>query len=309
MALPRRQIEEIIALHDLERELVDIYVEGPLDEDVIRWALGPEHRNAQVYCVDTVHLESVHEGGNRGRLIALATALKDRVASFKVTCLCDRDFERWCPTIHPTIDSFIVLTDFANLEAYYFTEEVIAKFLQLAVRYPDPPRQLLNCLSKPLRDAFLLRLAHAVLGWPLHWIPIERSCTFAKPCEISFDRDQHIIKLLQKNSKSRHLDEFKKKIQELESQLETDPRFWTHGHDFSELLCSFLRKLDYGCYTNSDQVLRTLLASAERAAFQSFPMVQELIRRAHIHANSNEKSHPTPDTRQGSVDDCAQRHE
>jgi hypothetical protein len=169
MPIPRRQVHELVACHALERGLVDIYVEGAFDEDLIRWYLKTTgFTHAQVYGIDTAEVDAMVlaglTSGNRQRLMALASALEGKVPPGKVSCVCDRDFEKWIPTMEP-IPQAVLLTDFASMDCYAIDVATIDKFLTviLGERIASAD-SILKELAPVLEECFLIRLAHAVLA-------------------------------------------------------------------------------------------------------------------------------------------------
>ncbi len=281
MPLPRRKIEEIVALHSLEPRLVDFFVEGSTEAHLLEWLLhsyASDH--VQIYPIENIEIENELPSGNRGRLLTLAKALASSVDNRKVACICDRDFERWIPSVPSGTEPIVFLTDFANTEGYLFTTDVLRKLLLVAMGAKVQADTIVNVLTAPLQEAFLIRLAHARLEWPLHWIDMTRSCSLQNSDTIEFKQSKFIIKLLQKNHHSRDQKRLEKEIAYLRPQLHEDPRLSIHGHDFTGLLCWYLKKRGYRRYSTAEQIFHTMLSCVDRTVLSSYPMLKDVVERA-----------------------------
>jgi hypothetical protein len=209
--VPRRQIEEIIALHEREPLLRELIVEGRSDKYLFEWFLDRSGLDdVSVLEISTIEVPTPLvlgrglEDGNRGRVIVLAEALAaDGPAREKVTCVIDADFD-WllnlgndCPVL--------LRTDFACLEAYGFSHEAIQKVIKLALRgFQKDASTVFGQLAEPLQELFLLRAANHVSKLGLDF-DTPNSSGFYKSLRltesgIEFDADKYLAALLRARS-------------------------------------------------------------------------------------------------------------
>src|SRR5579864_1670651 len=138
--IPRREIDELVALHEREPSLREVFVEGLTDSRFIEWFLG-ENGIKQIPVLDiaTVEvptelvLQGGLEDGNRGRVITLAEVLaKHETARSKVTCIVDADLDWFMGTNRDC--ATLLETDFTSIELYAFNEQAIGKVLKLVLQ-------------------------------------------------------------------------------------------------------------------------------------------------------------------------------
>jgi hypothetical protein len=288
MPLPRRTVEEIITYHELEETLVDIYVEGSTDEDLLRWYFRQTNQfHVQVYSVDMIDVGKTEavagSSGNRQRLVTLAASLERKTKYGKVSCVCDRDFHQWVEAGADQTSDVLLLTDFACMEGYYLCTEVLEKFLALAIGSARlSGMQLLSALTVPLEECFLIRLVHTTLGWDLHWMTPERCCSVAPTRTIEFDAKDFIQRLLIKNGHSRDMPRFRDEMERLRRTFTGDARLRMHGHDFASLLTWYLKKSGHSGIVDADRLMRTLMACVREELLSTFPLFKSLDHRASI---------------------------
>jgi hypothetical protein len=101
--LPKKTISELIALYQLEPSVVDIFVEGPDDEIIIRWYLNRVHREKLgigIYVIDDIEvpaqvLSRYHlRVGNRSEVIGLCKEIEEQFGDqfVRATGIIDSDF-------------------------------------------------------------------------------------------------------------------------------------------------------------------------------------------------------------------------
>lgn len=281
MPIPRRRISEIIAAHELERTLVDVYVEGRFDADLVTWyLLDAGHHHVQVYPIDAVHVATEDLGGlssgQRQRVIALARALDASGLDMRISCICDRDFEDWLATESLPTNS-LLLTDFVSMDAYLISTDALDKFLRLVVGYHSlDGTKLLSVLGPVLEDCFLIRLAHAKRQLSLSWFPPVRCCTLASSGEIHFDREGFLKRLLQKNTHWARKADLEAEMDDLRGRLRADLRTKAHGHDFSTLLAWYIERLNKAWSGDDERVFRALLGCVSRCQLAEFELFRSL---------------------------------
>jgi len=298
IGIPRRTLDELLALHELESGVKDIFVEGDLDARLIRWyLLRRGHRHIQVYKIDAIDIDSNIDcdtiNGNRHRIVALAQLLRDFDKPEKISCICDQDFETWFPTIEDPCPS-LLFTDFANLEGYVWNSVVFEKFLSVVVgsrevTWVDLSRSLVPILV----TCFFIRLAHAKLGWPLAWIEPTGCCQY-KRGSVTFNSDEFLNRLLQKNKHFHQKDLIKAELLQLNSTNRLDPRLTMHGHDLSNVLRWYLHKHGMKCNVDEDGVVGSLFGCLEVEELRQCALFTELERRANFVRNSLPKMSIAP---------------
>jgi hypothetical protein len=249
MALPEiREIDDLVALYKLEPSLRDVFVEGQSDASVVEWFLktsGIPLANVNEITFVNVPAQMVCGAGlednNRGRVIALANELERRLngEGATITAIVDSDF---AVLLGIDLNScFLMGTDYACMEMYFFNEQCLAKLLMLFVRgFPIAAAQVLADISAPLQELFLIRLANHTLGWNLKIIPYEDFFTLSGE-NTEFDRNLYIRRLLIANGQYPRLDGFLNEIETHRRRLTGDPRNQIHGHDFVAILARYIR--------------------------------------------------------------------
>jgi hypothetical protein len=244
--LPRRTIEELRTRYELEPGLSDIFVEGQLDVDLVRWFLYCTKSKAEVYPIETVDVPSDFpdgidpSGGNRTRLIRLANAFNGAFASGRVTCIIDSDFDHISTSLGIPIQGFglphLLRTDFTCMEMYFFTETSISKLCFLVCRRRDIAiDSLLADVEDALRKLFAVRCASHIYGFNFKLVDADASCS-KRGAFLRFDLEDFINRILNKNAAQSQGAEFRAKIGQVLSNLSSERRNAAHGHDFLNIL-------------------------------------------------------------------------
>ena len=287
----RRTLDELVSRYELEPDLCDIYVEGKTDKLLIEWFL--EHKERQgfaVYDIDTVDipaqllLDQGLKDNNRSRVIALALHIQDKLSEtpLHVTCIADKDFD-WLFSKEYQCD-LLLFTDYSCLEMYLFNEVVLDKCLRLGLRLPQPEAgEILNQVSKVLEDLFLIRATNEALKLNMTWLKnFGDCCKLNKNNQIQFDLKTFITKYLNSNSNHSEESSFITKLQELRAKELIEIRYKIHGHDFTELLCwyirPYLRKEIRNSY-NSEILAGNLLACIDAEKLAKEGLFQQLLAR------------------------------
>jgi hypothetical protein len=103
-----------------------VFVEGL--RDLAFWRkLSPvsERINSVIYSIDSIEIECA-AGGNKGRLIALATKLNTAGFGERVKFFVDADYDHFIKKQHP---SNVIITDYRDIEGYAFNEETIGEIV------------------------------------------------------------------------------------------------------------------------------------------------------------------------------------
>lgn len=285
----RRTIDELVTLYDLEPEIRDVFVEGRSDQVVLAWYLKSRARGSVNVCeIDSIDVaaEIVHkhglEIGSRGRAIALAYELEERLAPESQaggTIVVDADFDRTLEVSHDL--STMLVTDYACLEMYLFNEKCIEKFLSLVTLGCSTLAHLvLSELSHVLVRLFAIRLTNHELGWKMSWLPFKNTCT-RNGSRIMFAQDEFIRRYLMKSGKSRERDRFRSAAERNRSRLMGDKRHHINGHDFIMLLSWYLRPMvgDRRLLAPERTLERTLFACLELADLDEQKMFRDVLAR------------------------------
>ena len=90
----RRTIDELLTRYEFEPSLKDIYVEGIKDKTIIEEVLFQNGiTDVSVFDISSIHIENKNiKGGNRARVIELASILSEKLENTNVVCVIDNDF-------------------------------------------------------------------------------------------------------------------------------------------------------------------------------------------------------------------------
>jgi Protein of unknown function (DUF4435) len=286
----RRTLDELVTRYELEPGLRDIYVEGKTDKLLLEWFLEQkEYQDFAIYEIDTVNISAQRlfelglNDNKRSRVIALALDIQDRMSELPshLTCIADKDFD-WLFGKEYQCD-LLLFTDYSCLEMYLFNEAILDKFLRLGLRLSDPKSpEILNQISKVLEELFLLRATNEALNLNMEWLDSFGNCCNLNKAnnEIQFDLTTFIVKYLNKNGKRSQESIFRTKFAELRTKELVEIRYKIHGHDFTELLCwylkPYLRKEIRGSY-NSEILAGNLLVCIDAEKLAQEGMFQHLL--------------------------------
>jgi hypothetical protein len=286
--LPRRTVSELVVLYRLEPSIVDYYVEGSSDRVFIEYLVrGTRAKVREIDEID-VPAEAVNElgldgGGARSRLMALAARWESEFGSSEtpsILCIIDADFDYLLARVG-TAQRFLRRTDYSCLEAYWFNELHVAKYLGFAFQGACTIKasELLEFLTPILKEIFFIRASNFILGLNLTWLdPI--SCCVNSESAVLFDRDLFMQRWLNKNASSSEQEVIEEKIRELRSRASVDVRYSMNGHDLVKLLAWVLRPFArrHRELAREEVVARMLAASVERHEVTSYPLLEEIVR-------------------------------
>lgn len=283
--LPRRSIDDLLALYRLHPDLPDYYVEGRTDRLFLEYIL--QGCSAKVIEVDEIEIpvevlmkHNLTEGA-RQRVVALAAELRgafSREHGKNVRCIVDADFGRLLGNAE-TLPSLLRFTDYSCIESYWFDELHLEKYVRFGLRQPAAlaGRSIVEDLAPTMRKLFVLRAAGSRLLEGMSWLD-PTSCLVWRNNSISFDETTFLGRWLNKNSASGLTDKVIDLAQDLYRTLPDDPRHSLHGHDLVEVLSWYLRSLvGTGQFTRRDVVERTLASCCDRDSLSRQPLLAELI--------------------------------
>jgi hypothetical protein len=279
----RRQIEELVALYQLEPGIRDVFVEGATDVAFLDWFLHATGlTNALVREIAAVDVPPDLVNGlglqnnNRGRLIALARRVQSELGHHTValTCVADSDFDRVLQNEYSC--NALLLTDYSSLEAYLFLSGPMSKLLRLVVRrFPKPADRVLAEIGGPLVELFAIRLANHCLDWNLRMIAFDSCCELEEGA-VHFDQTEYLTRLLNANARAGDREAFTRALGEARRLLTRDTRHYVHGHDFVGMLNWYLRRHRCCRGITRDMIERVIYACVETSDVASEPMFMAL---------------------------------
>ncbi|MFD5476522.1 hypothetical protein [Streptomyces hawaiiensis] len=283
-AIPRRRIEEFVALYELESEVVDFFVEGRSDRVLIEHFLEGSVRNVRVWEASDVEVPSSliteldENVGARGRVVALANELDRLLAEedrqYPVLCVIDADFDHVLNGKIVTRSRFLARTDFSCIESYYWNLKILRKYLKLCLHetLPIDAVRFMSTIESAMREVYLIRLAVASLSLNFAWVDPSSCCGDAKRGG-GFDRVKYLEKILNKNAATAHRKDIEKRIADYRDALPEEARHFIHGHDLCKLISWLIKPYVRDRNLVSEEVIsRTLACCIERADLMTFPL-------------------------------------
>lgn len=249
----RREIEELVTLHELEPGLPEILVEGRSDAFIVEMVLEELGLEAAVFAIgDRVELPNdavVAQGfdaGERGRVIATATIVAEKYDGDDVTFIADADFEYLDPLVDPL--SNLLFTDYSSMDLYGFNSKVLGKFLKVGLRAPDDvdSEKILSAITKGLQSMFLCRWklkkcspSPGLVDKVLTRCKIKDNAIVVDVGKLLRDSVNSCAEPGARNINSAQLHE---EVETLLSKLQGDRRQYIHGHDYAKVLVYYLAK-------------------------------------------------------------------
>ena len=291
--LPRRRIEELLAIYRFEPAVADVFTEGDFDRRVIK-CFVEESVNAcgaiSVYPIDHIDVSRVTLAkhglnvGNRSEVLALCCELEASFGKgFRRACgVVDRDFETFLAA-DPQC-GLVFRTDFSCLEMYLCEPRCLQRALNLAFpRVPLSAAELIVTIMPILVELFLIRFANVTLNLALTWLEIERFCSMKRGV-LNFDREDYVRSYLAGGASTSRRQDFDNEVARLRALLNPDDRFQVNGHDFTALLSVIFRSFGSKAADREkarpDAISVTLVCCLSSAEI-SYPMFRNLAARLH----------------------------
>ena len=281
--VPRRTVSELLFLHQMERSLKDIFVEGDYDVAIVlQFLRGIGYEDVVVRSIDCIEIDDVglrldgRDVGNRERVIYLAEQVSNHLEiEGQILCIADRDYSNWIGPIPEFRD--LVLTDYSCMDMYVWNSKVLRKFLTVYCNRPLwSVEQFCEALQTPLQCLFAIRLSVRLLGLKLKWFDRLR-CMNVDGWSIVLDVQEFLKRLLNKNSLFNELDCLLVCVDRFRSQFSGDPRQSIHSQDFSHLVTYLLnRKRVTAVATDERTITRAMATCLEVADLQSECLFQRV---------------------------------
>ncbi len=290
--LPRRNIDELIALYEFEPCIRDVYSEGHSDKTILRWFIDAscsQGKSVGIYPIDEIDvpIEVLNKygltSGNRSEVIALCLELEAQLGQdfTRATGVIDKDTDGVFGQAYEC--SLLLKSDYSCIEMYLFSEKSFGKMLKLAfsnIKYSA--EEIVAQLAPVLRELFLTRAANQSLALAAKWIAFDGFIS-QKNGIIQFQSDNFRRHYLQNGGVWDKRTEFETEIETLRSKLPGDFRLVANGHDaiclLSHFLKSFYKKTKDKDRTAPHVLIHILTCSSEIIEFQEQPMFKRLVER------------------------------
>ena len=268
MSGAQRTLEEICARYELEPDLVDVYVEGDFDQEVLSRAFEQTSSTA-FYTIDTVFVPAellekhALTSGHKQRVIALAKELEKLRVNASYKCLVDTDLDGWLGTRASA--SNLYFTKHTCLELYFFDPNLLRELLVVLAGAQITDWDVLRAsMTFCLAMRFALRISSMTLNLGLSWIDLSNHLSLDED-EVCFDRNEFAKRVLLKNGKGRYLNEFLKEAEAWQSRFTDDPRTFIRGHDLMCVLEWLIKRRGLKNFANQSALARVLILLAPRA--------------------------------------------
>ncbi|SDG06098.1 DUF4435 domain-containing protein [Terriglobus roseus] len=285
MLFDRRRVIDLIARYKLEPSLRDIYVEGAVDERLVRLVLRQIGcTNASVFRIDVVDVTDdmlTRVGLNRGEkaeVIALACELERELGrTLSFTGIVDADADRLLGLEHNC--SLLLTTDYTCMEMYWLEEQTIDKFLSFIGVDDVDLAGFCAILRQPLQEVFLIRAAIQALRLPIAMKPFSRYVT-ENDGVLILDCSAYIDALLNAACLTRKRNDLVRKTEELRGLLAEDLKHSAQGHDlFSAVIIAFRKKLHAMGLREDKGVSHALWWALNLNALQESPLFASVLAR------------------------------
>ena len=283
--ISRRALAEVVARADLERELPDLYVEGAVETDLYRHLfMRSGDTDVRVYEISTVDVSaerlppSEFSGGNRSRVVALASALNAAAipARSRVACVIDSDLEEFVPEL--SANPFLLRTDGASIEWYCVSRSVLDKFLRvvchLELTDAGAFRASLIELATRLTES---RLASIRLGWRTARPALARSLVLAGAGRVALDIEDFVGRFLSRAGKTQDRSRFDEELRAVGTIDENAVPHACRGTDLLEVILWYVRKRRAKrVFQDELQLGRVLLGCLDADEFEGSPLMKSI---------------------------------
>ena len=280
----QRSIDYLVTRYQMEPSLKDIYVEGAEDKRVVD-AFLEEHgvSGVAVFEISSVDVPRDEREGvcNRTSVIRLARKLLTSLGPERssVACIADSDFDHLSREIEQS--AFLLMTDYANMEMYFFSPTVLARLNRDVSRDRGVTEDIWRTFMVPaLQFLFRVRYVHSKLGLKIEVLPPTKLVLFADKRFVA-NKDRYLERYLGRGGGSARRAEFLSELEKVSIDPELDPRCFVHAHDSVALLRWMLGKLGGGRQPFHDDcvMLGVLRGCADYKALAQEPMFAEILQR------------------------------
>lgn len=279
----KRKLEELITIYSLEKELVDIYVEGPTDKFIIDNYCEYKDLEKIVIEIDTIELSATQDifpdlnlQSNKDKLIALSRILNENNISSNVKCIADRDFDGILSPLEK--NKHIRYTDFSCIESYFVCKKYIEKITQVGIRnFPHSTELIINEISKVLYGLFIMRMINKKFVLTHKFPKIENNMSVNRQtglCEFDFKNYLEIYINTNKIKPLKH--DILDFIENISSKMKEDIRYNMNGHDFIEVLFNYINKVKNTANFRLENFEKALYLAIQPNHFDEYKLFKEL---------------------------------
>jgi len=248
--VPRMELEELFAKYSKHPDLLDIYVEGNFDRDLLRFLLDEMGYGVRVsvYTIDSVDVSDgiiasfgLNHGSNKHRLMALAQSLASQnFPESNVSCFVDADADRLLGKV--LFSRHLVYTDYTCMEMYCVNIDCLRKFFVLVCNLSEESLdEFLGLAGLILPVQFALRAASESLELNAAIPPFRSGLgkEKGKGKEV-FTAGKYLNSYIDREKLHGKKGEVEEKFYALIAELEVDLRHKINGHDFIQLLFEYI---------------------------------------------------------------------
>lgn len=236
---PRRTVDEFILLYQTERNLADIFCEGPSDALIFKFFTSAFNKVAPaVYSADQIEWpeHSVPAGGNRGKIAALSQLLAD--GRLNGICIIDKDHDGIVE--QTSRNSSLILTDYSCLEMYGLSVDDLQIFIYSNFNLSITDDHLANIFDackhifavKYLREKYCAGSTVATVEYILDGASFD-----------AFSIARYLDRCKQLNGYDARWETVLAELSNLIDSLNDDIRNYLNAHDLSELLGIIVRRM------------------------------------------------------------------
>lgn len=244
----KRNLDEIIALYEIEETIRDIYVEGNSDKSFFQWIINSDEKTkTEIYCADDISIPdelltkyALSSGSARNIIIAASMAVAEAIPEkSNAIFVVDRDYADYIAEFASS--PLLRLTDYNSIELYALNENAIKKLMALAYgKFSLSPPSFYVDMNLILKSIFAIRLANIKLGWNMIWLDFKKYVKVGG--KIEFLEREFIDAYLKKNSLWGKKEDYYSALDDVKRSLQDDLRLSSRGHDFTILLMHILNK-------------------------------------------------------------------
>lgn len=233
-------VGELLARYELEPDLLDVFVEGSFDQEVLSQHRSGGCAGRTFYEIDVVDVPAttveIHglTLGNKQRVIALSKELCQVSSSARVVCLVDRDLDHWFAAIENS--DRLRWSVFCSVESHFLTKDTIRDIAVTTARSKISDFDaFFDSLGQTLRQLYALRLADRELKLNLKWTALRKYLS-NNSGTVTFDLTKYALAVLNSNAALNRKADLAASTDRWLRSLECDIRLACRGHDFTELL-------------------------------------------------------------------------
>lgn len=279
----KRKLEELIAIYSLEDELEDVYVEGPTDRFILENYFEHKKPIMLFYEIDDIEIYEHQEQfpdldlrSHKDKLIALSRILSKINIESRVACIVDRDFDDILQPLES--NAHLYYTDYSCMEAYFFCKSYILKFTKIGIRnFPHSPEVIISEVGKVLRSLFIMRMVNKHFSYSFSFPKIENHMPVVRATGVcGFNFENYLETYINLNRLKADKESIFKFIDEISGKLSEDPRFNMNGHDFVEVLYSYINKIKNTPNFKQDNFEKALFLSIQPNYFDDYHLFMSL---------------------------------